>query len=82
MQQWYSNREMVLSVARAATVAVQRLGKHASKTIEELCFLRGPCREVISKMIFITESVDAQAVKRRLGGWREMAASQLEECSV
>jgi hypothetical protein len=36
-------------VVRAATVAMQRRGKHTSTTIERLCFLRGPCRGVILK---------------------------------
>jgi hypothetical protein len=72
----------VLSVVRAATVAEQWRGKHASKTIEELCFLHSPSREVINMTRFITESVDNQGVKGRLGGWCEMAPSQLEECSV
>jgi hypothetical protein len=40
--------EAVFSVVRSATVAAQLRGKHASKTIEELCYLRGPCRRVIS----------------------------------
>jgi hypothetical protein len=35
--------ETMFSVA-----ATQLLGKHASTTIEELCFLRGPCRDVIT----------------------------------
>jgi hypothetical protein len=40
--------EAVSSVVRAANVATQPCGKHASITIEELCFLRGPCRWVIN----------------------------------
>jgi hypothetical protein len=54
MQQWYSNRGTVFSVVRAATVATQRCAKHISAatnsttTIEELCFLCGPCRNVIT----------------------------------
>jgi hypothetical protein len=36
-------------MVRAATVATQRSGKHASTTIEGLCFLLGPCRGVILK---------------------------------
>jgi hypothetical protein len=34
----------VFYVVRAATIAMQRRGEQASITIEELCFLRGPCR--------------------------------------
>jgi hypothetical protein len=33
---------------------MQRRGKHASTTIEELCFLRGPCRGVILKITAVT----------------------------
>jgi hypothetical protein len=37
----------VFYVAQAATVAMQRRGKHVSTTIEGLRFLRGPDRGVI-----------------------------------
>jgi hypothetical protein len=36
-------------MVRAANVAMQRLDKHASTTIEGLCFLRDLCRGVILK---------------------------------
>jgi hypothetical protein len=36
----------VFCVVRAAFIAMQRSCKHASTTIERLCFLRGPCRGV------------------------------------
>jgi hypothetical protein len=35
-------------------------------TTEELCFPHGPCRGVISETRFRAESVESQAVKRRL----------------
>jgi hypothetical protein len=38
-------------VVRAATVAIQWLGKHSCTTLEGLCFLRGPFRGVILKTI-------------------------------
>jgi hypothetical protein len=34
---------------RVNSVAMQRRCKHAFPTIERLCFLRGPCKEVIKK---------------------------------
>jgi hypothetical protein len=51
MQQWYSNRGPVFSVVCSAVVAKQRRGKHISgatnpDTIEEVCFLCRPCRDV------------------------------------
>jgi hypothetical protein len=54
MQQWYSKRGMVFSVVRPVTVATQRRGKHISAATkpdtktEEVRFLRGPCRGIIS----------------------------------
>jgi hypothetical protein len=39
--------EAVFSFVRAPNVATQRRSKHASARIEELCFLRGPCRGII-----------------------------------
>jgi hypothetical protein len=53
-----NNRRTVFSVVRAVVVATQRCGKHTSTatspeaTMEELCFLRGPCREGISETRF------------------------------
>jgi hypothetical protein len=41
----------VFYVVCAAPVAMQRCCKHASTTVEGLCFLRGPCRGVILKTI-------------------------------
>jgi hypothetical protein len=35
-----------------------------------------PCKGVIRKTIGATQFVESQPVKRRLGGWCEMAASQ------
>jgi hypothetical protein len=67
----YSNRGTVFSVVRAADLATQRHGKHISEatipdtTIEELCFLCGPCRDVITGR-FRAYSVDGQAAKKRL----------------
>jgi hypothetical protein len=43
-------------VVRATTVVMQWSGKHASSTIERLCFLRGPCRRVILETIGATVS--------------------------
>jgi hypothetical protein len=40
--------EAVFSVVGAANVATQWRSRHASTSIEELCFLRGPCRRVIN----------------------------------
>jgi hypothetical protein len=40
--------EVVFSVVRAATVATQQIGKQASTTKEELCFLSVPCRRVFN----------------------------------
>jgi hypothetical protein len=34
--------------------AVQRLGKRESTTIEKLCFLRGPFRDVITGTVWAT----------------------------
>jgi hypothetical protein len=53
-QQWYSNRVTVFSVIRAAAVEAKWRGKHISAatnpdTIEKLCFLCGPCRDVITE---------------------------------
>jgi hypothetical protein len=71
----------VFSVVRAAAVATQRSGNHISTAttpdtiIYELCFLRGPCREVMNETRFRVLLIESQSVKRRLGGWCEMAAS-------
>jgi hypothetical protein len=60
----------VLSVVRVATVARQWHGKYIyvetnpDTAIEEPCFLRGPCQEVISEKKFRAKSVDSQAMKR------------------
>jgi hypothetical protein len=43
-------------MVRAATVAMQRCGNHASTTIEDLCFLRGPCRGFILRTFGATRS--------------------------
>jgi hypothetical protein len=61
-----NNRRNVFYVVRAATVAVQRRGKHASAKIKALCFLRGPCRWVFLKTVGETElSSVREAVKKR-----------------
>jgi hypothetical protein len=44
------NTRIVFYVFRDANIK-ERWGKHASTTIEGLCFLRGPYRGVISKTI-------------------------------
>jgi hypothetical protein len=63
----------MFSVVRAAAVTTQRYGKHLSAatnpdtTIEELCFIRGPCRDVISKgPSFSLVSSVRKSVKRGL----------------
>jgi hypothetical protein len=43
-------------------------------TVEDICFLRGPCRDVISKGQG-QNLVENQSVKRRLGSRCERAAS-------
>jgi hypothetical protein len=43
--------ERCFHVVLTAIVAMQRSGKHASTTIEGLCFLLGPCRGVTLKII-------------------------------
>jgi hypothetical protein len=63
--------------ARAA--AMQRRGKHASTTIEllvETVFSTRSVLRIIRRIIGATQlSVESQSVKRRLGGWCEMATS-------
>jgi hypothetical protein len=39
------------------------------------CLLLSPCKGVIRKTTGATQSVESQPVKRRLGGWCEMATS-------
>jgi hypothetical protein len=51
MQQYKNG---VFCVFRAATVAMQRRRKHASKKMAGLCFLRGSCRGIILKKIGAT----------------------------
>jgi hypothetical protein len=41
------------------------------------CFLYGLCRGVILKIVRVTQSVESQPVKRRLGALCEMAASMV-----
>jgi hypothetical protein len=48
---------MVFPAVRATTIATQRHGKHAPATIEELCFLHGPCKGVILWTTGATERV-------------------------
>jgi hypothetical protein len=56
-------------VVRAATVAMQRCGKHASTTIEGLCFLGGSCQGVILKAIGATVQLrDIRRTERRERG--------------
>jgi hypothetical protein len=63
----------VFFVNRVGTVAMQRRGKHASSTIERLCFLRGPCRGVILKTI-------GAAVQRKVQLWNvNQRATEAEE---
>jgi hypothetical protein len=78
-QQWYSNRGTVFSVVRATAIAMQRRGKHISAamnphtTMEELCFLRGPCRDVTGKgqdyslvssiLEFVKRGLESEAVE-------------------
>jgi hypothetical protein len=51
------NNRTVFTVVRAAAVSGQHLGKHVpvamdtNATIEERCFLCGPCREVITRTV-------------------------------
>jgi hypothetical protein len=64
----------------STAVARERLGKHVpaatdSHVTEERCFLRGPCRDVISKGQVCTSAQLSQSVKRRLECWCEMPAS-------
>jgi hypothetical protein len=49
-----NNISGVFYVVRAATVAMQRRGKHVSSIIERPCFLLYPCRSVILKTIGAT----------------------------
>jgi hypothetical protein len=58
-----SNRRIVFSVVRAATVAMQRRYKHTSTTIEGLCFLHGPCQGVILKTTGAAQLVDKSFVR-------------------
>jgi hypothetical protein len=80
MQQWYSKRGTVLSMVHVGVIVMQRRDKHISVAtkpdtkIEDLCFLRGPCRGVISGTKLRTQSVESQCVMRRLDAWCEMAA--------
>jgi hypothetical protein len=39
------------------------------------CFPRVPSQKVVSEKRFRAESVEIQAMKRRLGGWCEMATN-------
>jgi hypothetical protein len=54
----------VFSVARVAAVATRRRGKHASTSIEELCFLCSPCRDVITETIGATKLVLQGSLKK------------------
>jgi hypothetical protein len=47
--------EAVFSVVCTAIIATQQHGKHASATIEELCFLHGPCHGIILKTVGVTQ---------------------------
>jgi hypothetical protein len=47
--------EVVFSVVCAMIVTTEWHGKHASTTIEELCFLHGPCQGVILKTVQATQ---------------------------
>jgi hypothetical protein len=61
--QWYYNGGMVFSVVCSMVVAVQWCSKHISVAmnppvmIEEMCFLCGPCQDVISLVSSVWESV-------------------------
>jgi hypothetical protein len=78
----------VLYVAPTVTITMQQSGKNTSTTIDGLCFLHGPCQGVVLKKTGLVQSVqwssvleavkkrvESQPMKRRLGGWYEMAAS-------
>jgi hypothetical protein len=65
-------------------ISRQRIGEHVPATTNthttielllETVFLCGPCRGVTLTTIAAIQSVESQSVKRRLGGWYEMAAS-------
>jgi hypothetical protein len=73
--------EAVFSVTRAEATVTQRRGKHISAatlkttTVEDLCFLRGPRQGVINGAKFRAELAKSLSLKRRLGGWCEIATS-------
>jgi hypothetical protein len=68
-------------VVRAATVAIQRRCKYASTTVKVLCFLRGPCRRVIFKIIgatFQLTRAELRDIRRTVTTWvREAEESPL-----
>jgi hypothetical protein len=68
-------------VVLAATVALQRRGKHATTTIEGLCFLRGSCQGVILKKTGAT--VQLPYIRRTATTWtRKAVESSLLEAVV
>jgi hypothetical protein len=64
------NRRTVFSVVRAAAVSGQRLGKHVpmemdtNATIEEQCFLCGPCQDDITRPFGVICSVVSSMSQR------------------
>jgi hypothetical protein len=63
-----NNGRTVFSVVRAEAVSGQRLSKHVPEamdtntTTEERCFLCCPCRDVITRTVGATSSVDSSVV--------------------
>jgi hypothetical protein len=55
----------VFYVVSAAAIAMQRHDKHTSSTRERLCFLHGPCREVILKTTGTTVQLRVQLWRQR-----------------
>jgi hypothetical protein len=67
-------------VVHAAIVGMQRRAKHASTTIQGLCFLRGPCQRVVFKTIGVTVQLSevtwsswlvSERVQLKVSLWRE-----------
>jgi hypothetical protein len=68
-----NNRRTVFSVVHPATVSAQRLGKHmpvatdTNSTIEERCFLCGPCRDISKGQSWLSQfSSIRETVKKRV----------------
>jgi hypothetical protein len=75
-----SSNRTVCSVVRSADISGQRLGKHVpavmdtNATIEERCFLCGPCRDVITRTVWAFSSVDnsvVSSISQRPTAWAE-----------